>query len=193
MEYCSLVDLKKVLSIPETDTSQDVRLTDLITTLTSLVDLELGWNLGEKEITRRVSGMGSNRLLLEGPINGVLEVKQFTNISSGEFNNVGIDFFEGAIVYLDKVIPKGNKNVEIIYKRGFTSVPVDVKTFFLKYCTEMNSIQLNGEDTVKNKKIEGLSITYFSPSELLDGKKMNSLSDFSSILKKYKIFNSIHY
>jgi len=193
MEYCSLVDLKKVLSIPETDTSQDVRLTDLITTLTSLVDLELWWNLWEKEITRRVSGMWSNRLLLEGSINWVLEVKQFTNISSWEFNNVWIDFFEWAIVYLDKVIPKWNKNVEIIYKRGFTSVPVDVKTFFLKYCTEMNSIQLNWEDTVKNKKIEWLSITYFSPSELLDGKKMNSLSDFSSILKKYKIFNSIHY
>ena len=193
MEYCTLTELKKKLSIDLADTSQDIDLTDLIKTLTSLIDLEIWWNLWNKTITRRISWMWTSRLILEGVVNSVESVKHFINASSGESQDIVVLFVDGSIVHLDRMIPKWNKNAEIVYKRWFDSVPIDMKTFFLKYCSEMYIIQRNWEDNIKTKKIEWLSITYLSPSEIIEGKKSDTLSDFWSILKKYKNFNSIHY
>lgn len=48
MEYTTLANLKAYLGV--TDTSRDPELTALITTATSIIDIELGYNLEEDDV-----------------------------------------------------------------------------------------------------------------------------------------------
>lgn len=102
-------------------------------------------------------------------------------------------FRDGPVVTLDRVIQKGRKNIEIRYTKGFEQVPTDMKAFFLKYCREMYEIYKDTINKVKTKKIEGLSVTYFSPGEIMEMKSAAPLNDFTLLLKKYKNFTPIHY
>jgi hypothetical protein len=66
----------------------------------------------------------------------------------------------------------------------------------LRYCKEMYNLQEKVDAwAVKTKKIDGLSLTYFSPSEVIQKNLTwsGNLTNFSGILKKYKVFNSITY
>lgn len=193
MEYCTRDELKTYLWISWT--SEDVSLSNLITALTWLLDLELGWNLEEKNYSRRISWMGTPRLIMEGPINAISwnEVKLYYSYASNEFTTIKVAFIEGPVVHLERCIPKGVKNVAIEYTRGYSEIPWDMKSFFLKYCKEMRGIDKNWDNNISSKKVEGLQVSYFSPSEIIAAKKENPLKDFASILKKYKNFNCISY
>lgn len=193
MEYCTLSDLKWYLWV--SGSTEDQPLQELITTLTSLVDIELWWNLWLQTIGRRISWMWTNRIIMEWKINTITNnsVKLYYSYASNEYTNISVMFIEWSIVHLERIVPKWNKNVFIEYTRWFETLPVDMKTFFLKYCKEMRNIQKNWENLLESKKVEGLAISYFSPSEIIEAKKENSLGDFASILKKYKNFNSIAY
>lgn len=137
--------------------------------------------------------MGTERIIMEWDINKVTSAKLYLNTLAWEYEIIVVNFIERGIVYFNQVIPKWRKNLELSYERWFDAVPTDFKMFFLKYCKEMWNILKNGEKNVKTKKIEWLSVTYFSPSEIIDWKKSDKLSDFSYILEKYKNFNPISY
>lgn len=82
-------------------------------------------------------------------------------------------------------VPRGRKNVEISYAKGYASVPVDMARYFLHYCRELLTMQTSGDtETVKSQSLGGgLSLTYFSPSELSG--RMVGLED---VIAKYRNF-----
>lgn len=185
MEYCTLDELKTYLWI--TDISQNNNLSSLIKTLTSIIDIEIWWNLWIQTIERRVSGNGSNRIILEWWINTVNFVYLYNSYIWDDYTQINVNFIDWHIIYVDRNLQKWNKNIKISYTRWYASVPDDLKRFFLYYCKEIIDIE-NGKNLVSNKKIEWLSVSYFSPGELNEVTKDKKFMDLSAILKKYKNF-----
>ena len=181
MLYTTLPTLKNFLGIPLVDTTQDAELTALITQATDLVDIELGDNLEKKTYTRRIDGNGHARILMENRINSVASV---TDIATSE--TIAVDFIEGSSVYLMRETPRGRRNIEITYEKGYATRPDDMERFFLQYCRELITMGTSGDtETVKSQSLGGgLSLTYFSPSEL-----SGQMVDIESVIGKYRNFS----
>lgn len=179
MEYTTLERLKSFLTI--TDDSQDAELSELITQATALVDIELGDNMGTQTITRRVDGNGCERIIMENRINSVEYVKE-----KPSDNEIAVDFVQGSSVYLDRATERGRKNIEIRYEKGYDDVPPDLERFFWHYCKELIAMaEETGTEVVKSQSLGGgLSLTYFSPSEL-----SGRLANFDGVLAKYRNFS----
>ncbi len=181
MEYTTLERLKTFLGIADTDESQDADLTILITQATALVDLDLGNNLEEDEFTRRIDGTGERRIIMETKIT---EVASITDVTTSE--DIEVDYIDGSIIYLTECTTKGRKNVQIVYTKGYSAVPADMERFFWHYCRELlNQGSSSDTETVKSQSLGGgLSLTYFSPSEL-----KGRIVDMDVVMAKYRIFS----
>lgn len=180
MFYTDTDALKSFLNI--TDMSQDDYLETLIEQATALVDIELGDNLGKKTFTRRVDGNGTDRIIMENSINSVTSVK-----IAREDYPIEVEFIEGSTIHLMDAAPRGTKNIEVVYEKGYDTVPPDFSRFFLEYCRELYNMQKEAStQVVKSKKLGDLSLTFFAPSELTDEK---FLADLSIVIRKYKNFN----
>jgi hypothetical protein len=83
--------------------------------------------------------MGTDRVIMEYPVNSVEYGRIIQNKTT--YRELTLDFIEGSMIYFDEIIPKGTKNFEVKYERGFESVPADIKAFFLRYCKEMYNLQ----------------------------------------------------
>jgi hypothetical protein len=81
--------------------------------------------------------------------------------------------------------------VEIQYSAGFeqTKIPLEIQQLVLNMCKQAFTDH-NSEDTldIKQKKIDTLSITYFSKVESVEGNDLRSQLSFDSVLENYKIF-----
>lgn len=188
MIYTTLEKLKNSLQI--TDNSEDIFLTNLITECSALIDMELGDSLEEKAITRRINGDGKNFIILE---NRIMEMSRVFDTSTKK--DIPVDCIEGYIVYLEKSTTAGRKNIEITYKKGFREVPEDFEVYFLAFCRE-NYLQQKAtknamESNIKSKKIAEVSVSYFSPSELITENSVLSEEKMQNILKKYKNFTIV--
>lgn len=185
MLYTSIENLKSYLGI--TDTSRDDELTALIETATEMVDIELGYNLGKEDaIVIRVNGMGTKRVVLPQKVNSVSKV-EVKDTGNSTWREIDQDFIDGIVLYLIEEVAKGVKNVAVTCSRGYDAVPADFERWFLSYCAIL--IQKQEQDTewqIQNKKLDGLSITYFAPSEF-DGNQ--DIVGFQKLLKHYKSFS----
>ena len=74
LEYTTLVQLKGYL--PNTMLT-DEQLTSLITRASRLLDSELGGNIGEQTITKRVDGYGKPKIILENTIQAVESIEYY--------------------------------------------------------------------------------------------------------------------
>lgn len=196
LKYTTLATLKTFLGITGTD--QDAALQELIDTGTDLLDLDLGENLGQVTKTRRVDGTGTNRIFLEREPSAVSSMSSTTD---GGYSWSGIDLeadpIEGYAVFAATIIPKGTRNIKVTYTVGYSSVPADLEEFFLNYVRTLKTTReaiAAGKDPfqkVKSKKIEGLQVTYFSPSELSDGLGQSDpfAPLYQNIVNKYRVFN----
>lgn len=196
LKYTSLATLKAFLWITGTD--QDVELQALIDTGTDLLDLDLGENLGEATKTRRIDGTGTNRFVLERIPSDVDSVSiTYDNGYSWSPVTLAPDPIEDYTVYTASILPKGTRNVKVTYTVGYTSVPSDLEDFFLHYVQTLKTTReaiAAGRDPfqkVKSKKIEGLQVTYFSPSELSDGLGQSDpfTPKYDAVVQKYRIFS----
>lgn len=179
MEYTTLSALKWFLGI--TGASEDASLAELITEATALVDIELGDNLAQVTKTRRIDGSGEPRIIMENTVNSVTSV-----INAVTWYEYSSDFIEGKSVYFAESIPKWRKNIAITYSKGYATVPRDMERYFLHYCRELYTMASSSElEQVKTQSLGGgLSLTYFSPSEL-----MGRMVWLDSVIAKYKNFN----
>lgn len=187
MLYTTLTSLKAHLGI--TDTAQDTVLTSLIETATELIDTDLGENLEIRTKTRRIDGSGTNRIIMENTINSVIYVKDVYTLST-----YTVDFISGYEIYLLEEVYRWSKNIEISYVTGYSSVPKDFERYFLEYCKELYGRDKISSDTeaIKTKKLGDLSITFFSPSELItNGSSVLDAPDMRKIIQKYKNFSII--
>lgn len=189
LEYSTVDNLKTYL--PNTWLS-DEQLGVLITRASRLLDAELWDNIGQKTITKRMDGYGKAKLVME---NRVVAVDSIKYCIRKIWYPVTVDHINGVVIYLEEPLPIGEQNIEITYTKWYSSVPDDVQIFFHMYSTKLLSLDSymawdsNGE--VINKKINGLSISYKTPSELIDQATTSwgiFEESFKNILNKYKNF-----
>lgn len=190
MEYTTLSDFKTYF--PNSGMT-DEQISAFITRASKLLDAELGDNIWEQTITKRMDGYGKPKLILENRVTAVSLVRY--KIRS-YWTEVDVDYFDGAIVYLEQELPAGDNNVEITYTKGYTTLPTDIQDFFHLYCARL--MQLDGfvawaqPGEIKSKRINGLGITYKTPSEIADAQTSKDgifATTFSNILDKYKNFS----
>ena len=200
MEYTTLPTLKTYLKI--TDTSRDDELTALITGATAMIDMELGYNLElDEDVVIRVNGMWKNRIVLPQKVNSVSKV-EVKDTANSTWREVEVDFITGIVVYLIDDVSPGVKNVRLTCSRGYapaipwegeeagtpSELPADFERLFCSYCAQL--LQKQDQDSewqIQNKKLDGLSITYFGPSDF-KGNDENMVS-FKKLLAHYKSFS----
>lgn len=150
------------------------------------MDSSLWWNIARVTKTRRVDGPGTNKIVMENILQWVTSV---VDRKSGR--SLEIDFYEGYVIYMVDEVDRGIKNLEVTYAIWYETVPADFEAYFLEYCKILyqKSLILDPNKVVQNKKIDDLSVTYFSPTELV-AKWEASLSapHMQKILKKYRNF-----
>lgn len=196
LKYTTLATLKTFLGIEGSD--QDTELQELIDRGTELLDLELGENLELQTKTKRFDGQGAYRIHLERIPNSVTSI-HITSNEGYTWTSVDLDDdpIEGYAVYAKSELPRGTRNVKVVYQVGYAEVPTDLEDFFLHYLKTLKDVRddisagKDPFDKVKTKRLEGLSVTYFSPGELAT--QYNGSNPFTvnyeRILQKYKIFS----
>jgi hypothetical protein len=85
--------------------------------------------------------------------------------------------------------------VRITYTKGYQIIPEDIQIFFHYYCVKLLSLdsymQWNRNGEVVSKKINGLSISYKTPSEIIESLTTQwgvFEQSFKNILDTYKNF-----
>lgn len=189
LKYTTLDALKAYL--PNTSLTDD-QLDTLITRASKLLDSELGDNIWLQTITKRMDGYGKPKLVME---NRVVSVESVSYCIRQTRYPVTVSHINGVVVYLEEPLPVGEQNIQITYTKGYETVPEDVQLFFHMYSVKLFSLDSymtwdsNGE--VVNKKIQNLSITYKTPSELIEQATTSwgiFEESFKNILDKYKNF-----
>lgn len=189
LKYTTLDALKAYL--PNTSLTDD-QLNTLITRASKLLDSELGDNIWLQTITKRMDGYGKPKLIME---NRVVSVESVSYCIRQSRYPVAVTHINGVVVYLEEPLPVGEQNIQITYTKGYETVPEDVQLFFHMYSVKLLSLDSymtwdsNGE--VVNKKIQNLSITYKTPSELIEQATTSwgiFEESFKNILDKYKNF-----
>jgi len=185
MLYTDIETLKTHLGIE--CSYDDENLKALIETATELIDTDLWENIWIRTKTRRIDGTGNIRIIMENRVNTVISVK---DTRTGYAYTV--DFIDWYMIYLTTELERGMKNIEVSYTMGYNTVPKDFERYFLEYCKELyqrDKIK-NDTDVVKTKKLGDLSVTFFSPSELVKyGSSVLDSPDMEKIMNKYKNFS----
>lgn len=188
--YVTASELKTFLGITWDD--KDTLLWEVIQNGTDLVNIELWDSLLEQTRTRRVDGIGGSVILMENIVNEVTEIKH--KIGTDSRQPLTVDFIDKNRIHLTNKVPNGISNVSVTYKKWYATIPSDFKKFFLFYCKilmdneEAQSPTNQNSKEIKQKSLESLSITYFSPSELSSKNSAFNI-DYDKILRKYKNFS----
>jgi len=188
--YVTTDELKTFLGIASEE--KDTLLADVIQNGTDLVNIELWDSLFEQTLTRRVDGIGWSVILMENIVKEVSEIKY--RIGTDSWQTLTVDFIDKNKIHLTTKVPNGISNVSVTYKKWYATIPSDFKKFFLFYCKvlmdneEAQSPTNQNSKEIKQKSLESLSITYFSPSELSSKNSAFSI-DYDKILRKYKNFS----
>lgn len=190
MEYTTLSAFK--IYFPNSGMT-DPEISAFITRATSLLDAELGDNIWQVTRTKRMDGYGKPKLIMENRVTAVTSVRYK---SRSAWFSVDVDYLDGVMVYLEKSLPIWDNNVEITYTKGYATLPSDIQDFFHLYCGRL--LNLDGfvwgtkPWEIKTKKINGLSVTYKTPSEIADAQTSKwgiFATTFSKVLDKYKNFS----
>lgn len=189
LKYTTLDALKAYIG--NTSLTDD-QLNTLITRASKLLDTELGDNIWLQTITKRMDGYWKPKLVME---NRVVSVASVSYCVRQSWFTVTVSHINGVIVYLEEELPVGEQNVQITYTKGYETVPEDVQIFFHMYSMKLLSLDSymlwNSNGEVVNKRIQGLSITYKTPSELIDQATTSwgiFEESFKNILDIYKNF-----
>jgi len=176
MDYTTPVKLKALLKI--TDTAQDTLLQDIIDRAKSIIDQYVWYSFEESTQTEFGKWKWIERIYTKKkPITSIEYIKQ---------ENVLIDFldFNWNLINLIYQTYKWSK-IEIKYTAWYPTwwLPKEIEQACLDICCNLYRQTDNGE-YIKTKKIDTLSIEYFSKSDL----KSFDIDPFK-ILDKYKVLS----
>ena len=167
----TLDELKEFLNITKND--QDKLLEMMLDLANDMIEQELGYSLTEKEYTEALDVENTSMLFLKAPI---VSVKSITGAK--------VDHWSKNVVYLEK---KTRGRVVINYTWGFASLPKSLAFAMLNLAKELYQIHKTNGLEIKSKKVDVLSITYFSPEEQKKGSTARSKSDLVALLAPYKL------
>lgn len=160
MEYTTLDELKIYLWID--DTTHDVALWKLIKRVSIQFDRYLWRNLWIEEYTEYIDLYNDNLIIVwNWPITEVV------NIEDIDWNYIDHKRINGNLVFLEENYAW---TLKIIYKAWYASLDdiLDIEQACLEVCNDLwnNTPTTENDSNVKTKKIESLSISYFSKEEM---------------------------
>lgn len=190
LEYTTVSRLRNYL--PNTMLT-DQQLSSLIIRASRLLDSELGDNIGQQTLTKRIDGYGKSKIILENTIQAVDSIEYYQQWS---WRAVDVDHIQWSIIYTKQLLPSWDANIRITYTKWYATVPSDLEAFFHSYCVQLLSLdsymQWDQHGEIVSKKINGLSISYRTPSEIIDGLTTQwgiFEQSFKNILDTYKNFS----
>jgi hypothetical protein len=181
MGYVALEDLKMFLGIEGND--KDGVLQWIIDKTSSLIDSYLWYSLFLKEYTEFYPSRESSVIFVERK--PIIEIKYVKN---GKWELFEVKRFWENAIHLKRKI-KGE--AEIKYTAGYKSeeIPLEIKNLCLDMWKQTwGEYNSDGELDIKQKKIDTLSITYFSKEESIQWNDSRTRSSFENILEPYKVF-----
>lgn len=124
----TIEDLQKFTQIYPDDNQNQQEL--FIQAATDIVCNYLRYNPEEKEYNIFVNGNGINEIEINyKPITEIKEIK----VNNEKTNIEKIAFTDNCIFYKDNnIFPKGNKNINIIFKAGYKTIPAIIKLTTLR-------------------------------------------------------------
>ena len=192
MVYLAYTTVEKFKAYLPNTWLSDAELNTLITKASKLLDSELGGNIWIQSITRRIDGYGKAKIILENNIDTVESIdyhEQWT------WRAVELDYIQWSIIYTKQLLPSGDTNIRITYTKWYTEVPDELEVFFHYYCAKLLSLdsymQWDHHGETVSKKINGLSTSYKTPSQMIDALTTQwgvFEQSFRNILDTYKNF-----
>lgn len=165
--------LKNLLKI--SDTGQDQILKTLLKQSEEIIERKIGYSLKEKKYHTIINAENTAILFLEAPILSI------ENLSKGE-----VKYYRKNVLYLKKSI---QGEVEIQYTGGMKQVTESITLAMVGLAKELYQIRNTKGLEIKSKKIETLSITYFSPEEQQNGSVARTETDLWAVLAPYKLLS----
>ena len=166
-ELTTLADAKIHLNIPVGDVSQDAILTRFIGEASLAVEAYIDRNIVTRTYTEYQDGRSSNRILLRNfPAVKPTELRiDYTSVFTDaatlvDASEYDIDTLGNEVVLIDRMFPKGTRNIKITYDAGLAadtaSVPLDISGACLWlvewYNDTRNSRRLTQKSVGKNSE-----------------------------------------
>ncbi len=189
MSIISLSDAKSYLGVG--DDSHDTEIQRLIDFVENTLEEAIGRNITQAVVTESFLGDSDKEVFLKNfPV--VFENYSADSWVKIDSELVGEDDFLletdiGRIELLNGVFTQ-DKNIEVKYKGGFSTVPLDIieamyeeikKAYTVKY-------ESGGDANIKSKRLGELAITYGETKQNEGGVLVGSRSLFDQVVKKYK-------
>lgn len=153
--------LKSHLGIPSGEASVDSRLELLINAASQAIERYLDRSLKSQAYTELHHGRRQDSVLLrQWPVTAVTQVRfdnshAFTDaatiVPSDEY---GIGDDQNSIIFYDRIVPRGNNNVQVTYTAGYATVPSDIEYAALLYCEWLYYFR-NRQDIGRSSKSKG--------------------------------------
>lgn len=133
-EYLSLADLKTYLQITTTDAARDALLTAIKTAVEKRISNLVRHDLLAATYTEYYDGDGSDTLLLEHyPVITLTSIHDDTDRAFGSSTAKTAyeiadarNYEKGILELYDEVFDDGQKNIKVVYKAGYATIPADL-------------------------------------------------------------------
>lgn len=176
--FLTLEQAKRWLGIPSTETGPEDLVSELINEASDAIERITSRKLKALELTEYREGRDTNRLLFrEYPVNSVASVRidassVFTDpstlLAATEYN-----VQNGMELVLSRRIPRGDRNVKLVYNAGYTTIPPVLERackLIIEHAYQMRTDRRIGQSS-KSKAGESVSFTDGIPKaaqELID-------------------------
>ena len=157
----TVANLKAHLGIPVLETSQDDRLELLINAASQAIERYLDRSIKSQSYTELHHGRRQDGILLrQWPVTAISEVRFDADHEFSEADTLvpadeyGIGDDQNSVIMYDRVVPRGNNNVRVIYTAGYAAVPSDIEYAALLYC-EWLYLFRNRQDIGRPSKSKG--------------------------------------
>ena len=167
---------KSFLKIPTAETSQDAFIEHCINAFSDLFEGETDRKIKEVSVTEYHDGRKSNMITLgEYPVNEITSVKiDSTSRFSGSETTLDSSTYaigdNNNALYYNTHFPSGFRNIKVVYKAGYTTIPSDIQNAALWgvfYYFNMRETKDIGR-TSKGKGDESINILQELPLEVVN-------------------------
>lgn len=156
--YITKAEVKSYLNI--TDTNTDSLIDTLIAQVEAVVEADkCQRTFGSSVFTEYIDGDGTDTIMVKNyPIIELTSIhddldREYGAASLLDNDNMAVYDEYGKIVYVNGIFMQGNKNVKVVYRGGYATIPSDLKLALIKTVaaeliggrSQVNAIKSDGE------------------------------------------------
>lgn len=176
--YITLKDVREYLDVKDEDASSYALIETLIAQVQAIVETEkCGRTFGSSVFTEILDGDGCDSVLLKQyPIIELQSIWDDLGREYGEDTELDVDDIavyedEGKLVFVNNFFQQGKKNIKVVYRAGYATIPADLKLALIKFTaaeylmarTQINVVKSDGEgfdieDRPRRMKLEAEAV-----------------------------------